>query len=58
MFKEGIVVQKVQDLIDSNTYLTEDEKIDFLHMFSENYDNYQILVKTMARLHALELAKD
>ena len=50
--------EKVKELIDGNIYLTEDEKSDFLPMFCDNFDNYQILIKTMSRLNALSLSRD
>jgi hypothetical protein len=58
LIKEGILREKVKDIIDANMYLTEDEKSDFLPMFSQNFDNYQILVKTGSRLTALSQSRD
>jgi len=57
IMKGGIVKDKVQELIDSNTYLAEDEKSDFAKMFCDNYDNYQILIKTVSRLESLSLSR-
>jgi hypothetical protein len=33
LIKEGIVRERVKEIIDANMYLTEDEKFDFLPMF-------------------------
>jgi hypothetical protein len=58
LIKEGIVRERVKDMIDANMYLTEDEKSDFLPMFGQNFDNYQILVKTVSRLTALSQCRE
>lgn len=58
LIKEGIVKERVKEIIDSNMYLTEDEKSDFLPILCENFDNYQIFVKTMSRLTALSQSRD
>ena len=58
LIKEGIVREKVKEMIDRNMYLTEEEKSDFLPMFGENFDNYQILMKTQSRLVALSQSRD
>jgi hypothetical protein len=58
LIKEGIVKEKVQEMVDGNMYLSEEEKSDFALMFCSNFDNYQILIKTLSRLSTLCLARD
>jgi hypothetical protein len=58
LMKEGIVKEKVKEMVDGNMYLNEDEKSNFVQMFCENFDNYQILTKTLSRLSTLSLARD
>jgi hypothetical protein len=58
LIKEGIVKEKVKEMVDGNMYLSEDEKSDFALMFCSNFDNYQILIKTLSRLSTLSLARD